>query len=639
MSEDPAPDEIDGLLAEYLEEAALGRPADPDEFASRAPAFKARLLKRLRALGRLDACLGQLRIGRPDEAVIPPIAGYRVLERLGQGGMGVVFLAEQTALKRLVALKVLSPYWMTDARTVERFRREAETIARLSHPGIVAIHQFGEEGGTLYLSIDFVPGMDLGDLVAKLGRGGAPPSGSEVLGLVQESVDRRAALADKYDARVLVPSRNDSVWSLPYPELCAFIVKGVAEALGFAHTNGVLHRDVKSSNVILSLDGRPRLIDFGLTLTDSASSLTRPTDFVGSAPYCSPEQIEGDSRRFGPASEIFSLGVVLYEMLSLRRPFDGKTLPEIMSKVAKADPPDLRRIAPWVDSRLADICRTAMAKDSRRRYATAEEFARDLQRYLEGCPVHASSARRKSQAARAAATAAAIMLTFGVGVRILSRSGREPALEPARTAGSSRMPTPPVASISKVVEPPYEKKVAAAWAAIEHGDANAALEDARAAVRLSPRRFEGLKVLGYTYMLLERYSEAAFAYGQALEVEPMNLKIRAAYAESLAANGDLAAAERQYALCATQAPKDAAILHGYGGVLARRGDIDGAVRQYKKSLDVSSPDAKTHLILGELLSGLSRTDEAVYYYTKAEKLATTDADRRSAKEGLDRLVR
>ncbi|MBI2387689.1 MAG: protein kinase [Elusimicrobia bacterium] len=666
--EDNSDERIDEIVAEFLDAAERGEAVESEALFRRHPALEAPLRARLRALGHLDACLEQLReVPRSEGVPEPRIKGYRILERLGQGGMGAVFLAEQESLKRLVAVKVLSPFGTADARAVERFRREAETIARLSHPGIVSIHEFGTENGTPYLTIDFVPGLDLAGILAGLRESSAPPSGADIQRLIDGNIEELAALAAKHDARVAPPKAGGGFWSRPYPDICASVVMGVAEALDFAHSRGVMHRDIKPSNVILDSDGSSRLIDFGLTLSESASALTRPTDFIGSAPYCSPEQVTGDEP-MSFASEVFSLGTMLHEMLSLRRPFDGRTVSEILSRVARAKPEPLRDATPGTPRELQDICRMAMARNPRRRYATAGAMAADLGRYLKGESVSARPRMKRRQAAWIAVSSLLLVVGSVLWFRPAKvpsdiapppqapSVSRGPALK--KTAMRSPAPLTPDAApdVRKLMAVgrlkdaaerlekrlssspgDFESRVLAAWIRLELGDFAAALDHARAAAALAPRRSEGHKVLGHALLQVKRYPEAVRALAAAVEISPEDYKIRLPYAEALGMSGEFEAAEKQYALCAVQAPKDTQALQGYGAALARRGDLSGAVRQYKKSLELSSGDARAHLLVAELLAGLQRDEEAVYYYTKAESLATSAEDRLAAREGLSRL--
>lgn len=624
--------DVDDLLAEYLDAAARGDARTAEEFLRAHPEAAAALRPRLAALEKIDACMGALRQDAPADEPVPAIAGYRILEHLGQGGMSVVYLAEQESLKRLVALKVLSTTWKADPRTIERFSREARTIAGLSHPGIVAIHHYGEDGGILYLAIDLVAGADLAEIVSALRTTGGRPAAADARDAVTAGVRRLEAAAAKHGARLAAPRADDATWTRPYPEFCARLIKDVAEALDAAHAAGVLHRDVKPSNIILGPDGRPRVIDFGLTLSDAYSALTRPTEFLGSAPYCSPEQISGDARAAGPAGEVFSLGAVFYELLTLKRPFDGKTLPEILARVSQADPADVRAAAPEVPAELAAVCRMAMEKDPRRRYASARAFADDLSRWLDGRPVQARASSSSALVAVAAMSAVTFMVAFAFHAMTPA-----PAVSPAPAPVVAPKPETKSAPKKAPAPNPVRLAAAAAWESLRADQPEKALASATLALKIAPSDADALKVLGLTLLRLKRVPEAADALDKAMRAAPADVNTRLSLAEALEQTGDADAALKQYELCATLAPGSAPALQAYGGALARKGDVSGAVKQYKKSLGMTSTDTRTQLLVAELLASLHKDEEAVYYFKQAEKSATNDADREAAHLGLARL--
>ncbi|PZR75038.1 MAG: hypothetical protein DLM73_06270 [Chthoniobacterales bacterium] len=268
-----------------------------------------------------------------------PIFGdYQVEGELGRGGMGVVFRARQRKLNRLVALKMLSGHYGPDELT--RFRAEAETAANLHHTNIVQIYEVGEDLGVPFYSMEYV---------------------------------ETGSLADRLRAGVL-PARE-----------AAQLLISVARALEFAHQNGVVHRDMKPANVLLSPDGVPKVTDFGIAKRLSGdSSLTVSGAVIGTPTYMAPEQAKGTSREAGAAADIYSLGAILYEMLAGRPPF----LPEesdtaIMLRVITEDPISPAWHRPGIPRDLETICLKCLEKEPRDRYASAAAFAEDLRRYLE----------------------------------------------------------------------------------------------------------------------------------------------------------------------------------------------------------------------------------------------------------------
>ena len=277
---------------------------------------------------------------------------YLVRERLGSGGMGEVYLAEDKRLERNVALKLLPPELAQDAERRERFRREAKAVAALNHPNIVTIHSVEEAEGLLFLTLERVEGESL-----------------------RERIDRG---------------------SLPPQELVAIGMQ-IAEGLARAHAAGILHRDLKPQNVMLTHDGRVKLLDFGLAkllapreALEDAVTRTREPDagrMVGTAGYMAPEQALG--RDVDARADLFSLGVVLYEMATGKNPFGGQTLAAVFDSLLHETPPSATTVNTTLPPSLALVLDKALQKDPERRYASARDLAEDLKAVAEARPVAA----------------------------------------------------------------------------------------------------------------------------------------------------------------------------------------------------------------------------------------------------------
>ncbi len=266
---------------------------------------------------------------------------YEVLRPIAQGGTAEVFLAHDRLLDRQVALKALFPEFARDPTFVERFRREAQSAASLSHQNIVAIHDWGQEAGTYFIVMEMVQGRSLRDLI----RSEAPIE----------------------------------------PQYAADICAEIAAALAFAHRNGLVHRDVKPGNVLLTPDGGVKVADFGIARASTSEALTQTGSVMGTATYFSPEQAQGhpvDGR-----SDVYSLGVVLYEMVTGVAPFTGDTPVAVAYKQVQEAPVLPTRRNPNVPADLEQIILTAMQKDVRNRYQTAEDLRADLVRFRRGRPL------------------------------------------------------------------------------------------------------------------------------------------------------------------------------------------------------------------------------------------------------------
>lgn len=350
----------------------------------------------------------------PDPADLPlpeprhVLGDFEIVRELGRGAMGVVYLARQLSLGREVAVKVFVESIATTKREVERFHREASAVARLRHPGIVQVYADGAAGNTHWFAMEYAPGRDLQrELKLQLRERPAPGEAP------------------------FLPRLRDPDFVASIARLCA----DVAEALHYAHENGLVHRDVKPSNLLLQPDGRVQIVDFGVVRDESLGRLTRTGELAGTPHYMSPEQARVQRVRVDHRTDVYSLGVVLYELSTLKRPYEGRSLADVFDKIRDARPRPVRALNPRVPQDLAIICNTAMAKDPRDRYPDAAAFADDLRRFLRH---EAIVARPPSLTRRAwrwlrrsrAKVAAALLLVVGltVGWWITDRVARAGAM-------------------------------------------------------------------------------------------------------------------------------------------------------------------------------------------------------------------
>jgi serine/threonine protein kinase len=346
-------------LALYHELVLEGRAPEAEEFCRRHPEAPS-LAERIRELESLRADLARLagapRIRSPEE--LPEIAGFRVLSPLGSGGMGAVFLAQQESPRRLCALKLMTS---TSVAALDRFRREADLAAALSHPNIAAVYDFGVAGDQPYLATELVHGFSLRALLSAADVV-APDAASDWL---TEAI-RRVAEGD---------ARKRSSATAPIAAMVALATQ-VAEALAHAHERGVVHRDVKPSNIIVSLDGRAQLIDFGLALSVAGPDdrLTYDGAFVGSHEYAAPEQLRGELDHLGPWTDTYALGATLYEMLTQRTPFEAATFADRL-RVIDEPPPTPRRFNGRIPRALDDLVMQALQPLRERRFQDGEELA------------------------------------------------------------------------------------------------------------------------------------------------------------------------------------------------------------------------------------------------------------------------
>jgi tetratricopeptide (TPR) repeat protein len=363
---------------------SLGEPLDSREYEGRFPEDIA-LIRAVLAEGGTVAPAADSNATGPEAATpeahaegnrleprYPSVPGYEIIAELGRGGMGIVYEARHTSLKRLVALKMILSGNFASPEQLDRFQREAEALARLQHPNIIRIYEVGEVQGSPFFSLEFVEG---GSLERHLGGTPQPP---------------RSA---------------------------AELVATLARAMHAAHQSGVVHRDLKPANILLGrkvpasriVPGKsseatletfePKISDFGLAKSlDGESNHTHTGVVLGTPSYMSPEQAEGRVKDVGPAVDVYALAAILYELLTGRPPFKGATFRDTIELVCTREPIAPSQLQPKVPGDLETVCLKGLRKDARQRYTTAQELADDLQRWLDGRPIVARPVSRWERA-------------------------------------------------------------------------------------------------------------------------------------------------------------------------------------------------------------------------------------------------
>jgi len=362
-------DTLERLLEQVLDLHEQGGMASVERAIESHPAHADALRRHVERLRGLGLLTDDASTSCAAPASFPERLGdFRLIQRLGGGGMGVVYLAEQISLARRVALKLIRPehLWFDGAR--DRFKREVEAIARLQHPGIVPVYAAGEDQGVPWMAMEFVGGATLDDAMRELD--GARPDR-----LAGNDLDRTIAkVAHSKDSTSATNATRGAFADDSWTSACARIVRDVARALEHAHRRGVLHRDVKPANIVLTQDGRAQLLDFGLAAAQGASRLTATQSSLGSPAYMSPEQVRGE-RDLDARTDVYSLGLTLYELLTLHAPFAVDSAEEARKLVLDGATPPMRARNASVPRDLAIVCKKAIAPDRRDRYASAEEFA------------------------------------------------------------------------------------------------------------------------------------------------------------------------------------------------------------------------------------------------------------------------
>jgi serine/threonine protein kinase/Flp pilus assembly protein TadD len=455
MSEPPALDEtaLESLMAEVADEFVhrqkLGEQPRIEEYAQRHPALATVIRQVLSSLQLIrlsgsddEAPTEALDLGA---AVTHCLGDYRLLREVGRGGMGVVYEAEQISLGRRVALKVLPFAAALDGKQLQRFKHEAQAAAHLHHTNIVPVFAVGYERGVHYYAMQFIDGQTVADVIAQLRQLGGlavTEPGGRPGWLSQAPVVRQPACADgstEVSPQGALSTQRPAL-NPGYFRTAARLGVQAAEALEHAHEQGIVHRDVKPANLLVDAKGHLWVTDFGLAQFQGDARLTQTGDLLGTLRYMSPEQALARHRLVDHRTDIYSLGVTLYELLTLEPAFRGTDRQEILRQIAFEEPRPVRRLNKAVPADLETVVRKAMAKEPEERYATAQELADDLRRFLDDKPVRARKptlwqlaakwSRRHKGLVRSA-VAALVLLVVGLGSCLLLIWGEKRRTEEA----------------------------------------------------------------------------------------------------------------------------------------------------------------------------------------------------------------
>jgi serine/threonine protein kinase/tetratricopeptide (TPR) repeat protein len=452
--------QVEELIAElaqqYLDDRRRGNVPDIDSYAHRYPEHAELIrgtLSALQMMQSLDGSFADAWSREAEHAAFPGVLGdYAILRELGRGGMGVVYEAEQRSLNRRVALKVLPFAAMLNERSLQRFRNEVTAAAQLDHPHIVPVYGTGFEQGVHHYAMRLVEGVTLAEVIEQLrlqrdrnlpfpdsiklttselarerqesGRTSSPEQGTS-----QPAAELQETRNSGDTVRSSAPGWNRPQQRLSYFRGIAELGASMAEALHHAHQQGIVHRDVKPSNILLEAGGHPWLADFGLAQLESDAAVTLTGELLGTARYMSPEQVRGDRVILDHRTDIYSLGVTLYELLALEPPFRSDQRQDLFRRIINEQPKSPARVNPAVPADLATIVLKTLEKNPDDRYASAFALADDLKRFVRNEPIAARPASllnraskwvsRHSTLALVVATAMLIVLGLSIAMSVM----------------------------------------------------------------------------------------------------------------------------------------------------------------------------------------------------------------------------
>ncbi|MBI5760164.1 MAG: protein kinase [Planctomycetales bacterium] len=453
------------IVKEYLQQLEAGKQPDRDEYVRRCPDLAVSLKACLDGLDLVHGALGK---DRSSSSKLPPanplgeffpdaLGDFRIVRELARGGMGVVYEAVQLSLGRRVALKVLPFAATLQPKQLQRFLNEAQAAAHLHHANIVPVFAVGCDRGVHYYAMQLIDGISLAELLRRLRRTAGLPENGEVISHTR--TDSSSGSGQGFELNTpdpLLPTNPqtgpaDTVHQLSahlstlksreageFFQTIARWMRQAAEALAYAHELGIVHRDIKPANLLLDPRGNVWVTDFGLAQFHSGTELTQTGDLVGTLRYMSPEQSLGDRNLMDHRTDVYSLGATFYELVTLRPIFSGVNKEALLHSVAYGEPRPPRAINRMIPVELETIILKAVSKSPPDRYASVQEFADDLQRFLDDKPIHARRPtpvdRARKWSRRHPSVVAAVVLLLSVLAVGLFVHNRRIVREQERTA-------------------------------------------------------------------------------------------------------------------------------------------------------------------------------------------------------------
>ena len=392
---------VDVAVEEFICARLQGQPLDVDEFLKEYPGYEHRIREKIEKIDRIEGLFPVLMqaddsdYGEPiseHDLIGRKLGDFEILSLIGVGGMGAVFLARQISLDREVALKVISNIGGARRSTLNRFKREAKVLAKISHPNIVQVYEVGEHGSYSYFAMERVEGVSLDKILAGIRDGSSDERASDILKKCLEG-QTGACGQGTGNARNSKRAEIDTDYIVAISKM----IISVASALDYAHEKGILHRDVKPSNILIGYDGTVKLVDFGLAKAETQQTVTLTDEFFGTPSYVSPEQIRKPDT-VDRRSDVYSLAATYYECLTLYAPFEGHTINETLTNVISREAIPPKKYCPRLSTDFNTVLLHALEKAQDDRYQSAGDFAADIRNILEFRPI---TAKRPSITRRA----------------------------------------------------------------------------------------------------------------------------------------------------------------------------------------------------------------------------------------------
>ena len=365
--------DFDSVLLKVLDDFIDGKKVDVEGYCKKYPEHRQKLLSKLKTADFIKRNLQE------EDLSGRKFGEYIILQELGRGGMGIVFLAIQPSLSRLVTIKTLPSSFVCDKEALKNFQEEARIIAKFNHPNIIPIYSFGTEQKINYIAMGYVSGPSIKNMIERLKIVKALNriKASTIRDMVQTAPFEEKDISQKS----ITLKRGFTFWNQTYFQFVATIGKEIAEAMSYAHQNGIFHGDLKPSNILLTNEAIPLVVDFGLSKDIKKIAHSKSKEFSGTLAYAAPEQIK--ENLINEKTDVWAMGVTLYELLTLNKPFMDKDVKGIVDKILDQDPPFLRSFNKKIPIELEAIVFKCLDKKPENRYSSASELSQDLRNYLD----------------------------------------------------------------------------------------------------------------------------------------------------------------------------------------------------------------------------------------------------------------
>ena len=643
---------VDEALQQFLDAQLQGQEPNIDEFVKSYPGLEHQIRKKIGKIQRIDglfSCLMQADDSDFGETIAEhdlvgqKLGDFEVLSLIGTGGMGAVFLAKQISLDREVALKVISDISGARSKSLERFKREAKVLAKISHPNIVAIYEVGEQGPYSYFAMEYVQGISLDKILTSIRNTRTNDKASDVM---RECLKAQAGIYD--DKPSGAKDSNGAEIDTDYIVTVSKMIISMASALGYAHEKGILHRDVKPSNILIDSNGTAKLVDFGLAKAEMQQSITVTGEFFGTPSYVSPEQIRKpeivDCR-----SDVYSLAATYYECLTLHPPFEGDTVNETLTRVISREAVPPKKYCSRLSTDLNIVLLHALEKPPEDRYQSVSDFSVDIQNVLDFKPITAkrpSITRRAYKALRRKPIRIAlIIVAILVGVlgywvisyELESRTRR--AAKELFDIAFSKMTVKSYAEALKLFHKALTKDKSYVDAYLGAADCQRLLRNYDEAIRLSREAISidrnsamAYYQLGTAFVGRKDFEQAKNAFQKALSIDQNFSLARTGLALSYAKLGlDNEAVEESRRLIAIDPdhPAKKHVLFNIANTLASLGKYNEAIEAYKEVLAIDTEDTNAYLGHGNCYALLGNETEAQNAFAKAASIEPESLQARS----------